>query len=90
VAEPADAGSFEIAVRAQAAINKAKAEAQVSMGREVESLTLAASPATLERLRPVLPDVLAATRCGEHRLEPREGMEEETFEVAAARFVERG
>jgi len=89
VAAPADAGSFEIAVLAQAAINKAKAEAQVSMGREVESLTLAAGPATLERLRPVLADVLSATRCGEHRLEPREELAEETFEVAEARFVER-
>jgi valyl-tRNA synthetase len=90
VAQPADAGSFEIAVAAHAAINKAKAEAKVSMGREVESLTLAASPATLERLQPVLSDVLAATRCGEHRLEPREDLEGETFEVTAARFVERG
>jgi len=61
----------------------------VGMGREVESLTLAASPANLERLRLVLPDVLAATRCGEHRLEPREELAEETFEVAEARFVER-
>jgi valyl-tRNA synthetase len=90
VAEPADAGSFEIAVRAHAAINKAKAEAKVSMGREVETLTLAASPATLERLQPVLSDVLAATRCGAHRLEPREDLEEGTFEVTGASFVERG
>ena len=59
------------------------------MGREVESLTLAASPANLERLRPILPDVLAATRCGEHRLEPRDDLAEETFEVTEARFIER-
>jgi valyl-tRNA synthetase len=90
VAGPADARSFEIAVRALAAINKAKAEAKVSMGREVDSLTLAASPATLERLQPVLADVLAATRCGERRLEPREDLEEETFEVTGAQFTERG
>ncbi len=79
-----------MAVLAQAAINKAKADAQVGMGREVASLTLAASPATLERLRPVLSDVLAATRCGEHRLAPRDDLAEETFEVTEARFVERG
>ena len=90
VAGPVDAGSFEMAVQAQAAINKAKADAQVGMGREVASLTLAASPATLERLRPVLSDVLAATRCGEHRLAPRDDLAEETFEVTEARFVERG
>ena len=59
------------------------------MGREVESLTLAAAPATIERLRPVLSDVLAATRCGEHRLTTRDDLEEETFEVTEARFVER-
>ena len=63
---PADGGSFQVAVLAQAAINKAKADAQVGMGREVESLRLAATPATLERLGSVLSDVLAATRCGEH------------------------
>jgi valyl-tRNA synthetase len=90
VAEPADGESFEIAVLAQAAINKAKADAKVSMGREVEHLNLAGSPATLERLQPVLSDVLAATRCGEHRLESREDLEEMTFEVTQARFVERG
>jgi hypothetical protein len=60
------------------------------MGREVEDLTLAAAPATLERLRPVLPDVLAATRCGAHRLEARDDQEEDTFEVSGVRFVERG
>jgi valyl-tRNA synthetase len=90
VAGPADAGSFEIAVLAQTVINKAKADAQVGMGREVESLTLAAAPATLERLQPVLSDVLAATRCDEHRLEPRDELAEETFQVTEARFVERG
>ena len=89
VAEPADPGSFEIAVLAQTAINKAKTEAKVSMGREVRSLTLTAHPASLERLRPVLSDVLAATRCHEHRLEPRSDLEESIFEVAAAEFVER-
>jgi valyl-tRNA synthetase len=90
VAEPADAGSFEIAVLAQTAINKAKADAEVSMGREVEDLALAATPSTLERLRPVLPDVLAATRCHQHRLEPREDLADGSFEVTEARFVERG
>jgi hypothetical protein len=60
------------------------------MGREVESLTLAASPATLGRLGPVLADVLAATRCREHRLEPRKDLAEGVFEVSEARFAERG
>jgi len=89
IAEPADPGSFEIAVLAQTAINKAKTEAKVSMGREVQSLTLTAHPASLERLRPVLSDVLEATRCHEHGLGPRDDLEEEIFEVTAAEFVVR-
>ncbi len=89
VAGPTDTGSFEIAVLAQAAINKAKADGQVSMGREVEGLTLTANPATMERLGPVLSDVLGATRCGDHRLEPREDQAEDSFEVTEAVFAER-
>jgi valyl-tRNA synthetase len=89
VAEPAEPGSFQIAVLAQTAINKAKTEAKVSMGREARSLTLTGSPASLERLRPVLSDVLEATRCHQHRLEPRDDLEEEIFEVTAAEFVVR-
>jgi valyl-tRNA synthetase len=90
VASPQDTASFETAVLAQAAINKVKADAQVGMGREVEHLSLAAHPATLERLRPALDDVLSATRCLQHRLEAREDLEEGIFEVSGARFVERG
>ena len=46
-----------------AAINKCKADGEVSMGREVETLTLVANASTLEAIKPVLGDVLAATRC---------------------------
>jgi len=68
VEEPADPESFELAIAALAAIHKAKADAAVSMGREIDQLTLVATAATLERLKRVLPDVLAAGRCGAYDL----------------------
>jgi valyl-tRNA synthetase len=88
VAAPADAGSFALAGACFAVVNKAKADAAVGAGREIESLTLAANAPTLARVGPVLGDVLAAVRCREHRLEER-ALADGAFEVAAARFAER-
>ncbi|HPG25283.1 MAG TPA: hypothetical protein PLW10_06595, partial [Myxococcota bacterium] len=76
-------------VAALAAINKAKADAEVSMGREVATLRLAASPSTAAVLEGVLPDVLAAARVASHVLESRDGLEEGVVEVAAIEFAER-
>ncbi|MEN8182439.1 MAG: valine--tRNA ligase [Myxococcota bacterium] len=86
---PADPESFETATTALAAINKAKAEAEVGIGREVHALTLVGSAATLERLKPVLRDVMAAARCTGQRLEQAE-LEEGLVEVRDAQFAERG
>ncbi len=69
VAAPSDAGSFELAIGALAAINKSKADNEVSLGREVEKLVLKANAATLERLSAVEGDVLAAVRCHAHLCE---------------------
>ena len=55
---PQHANSFDLAVAALAAINKCKADAEVSMGREVERLTLRGNAATLDALKLVLADVL--------------------------------
>ncbi len=89
VAEPADPESFQVAADCWRAINKAKADAEVSMGREVERLTIAASPKTLEKLRPGLPDVLLAARCHAHELAEQPDLEDGTFEVSDAVFVAR-
>jgi valyl-tRNA synthetase len=70
LAPPDDPASFDRAVACWGAINKAKSDAAVSMGREVERLVIEANPATLDRLEPVLGDVLAAARCSGHRLLP--------------------
>ena len=85
---PTDPDSLETGIAALAAINKAKADASVGMGREVLELSVAASAPTLERLKPVLGDVLAAARCQQHRLEQAE-LEDGTFEVRGASFAER-
>jgi len=88
VPAPADPGSLQLAVDALAAIHKAKADAAVAAGREIARLVLAAEPGTLARLAPVLPDVLAAARCAEHRLEER-GLEPGAFAVAEVEFAVR-
>jgi valyl-tRNA synthetase len=89
VPAPADAGSLSLAVAALAAVNKAKADAAVSMGREVRLLALAAAPATLARVRPVLADVLAAARCASHRVEPAADVDEGAFRVLALDLAPR-
>jgi valyl-tRNA synthetase len=87
VAAPDDADSFDLAVAAQAAVNKAKADAEVSMGREVESLVLRANAATLARLAPVLPDVLDATRTLSHELVEKADLEDGRFEAVECTFA---
>ncbi|MCG8590256.1 MAG: valine--tRNA ligase [Proteobacteria bacterium] len=89
IAPPDGAQSFDLAVACHAAIHKAKADAAVSMGREAESLVLVANAATLEAVKPVLGDVLAATRCRAHRLEASAELEDGAFAVRDAVFAER-
>ncbi len=88
VPSPAGERSFEVAVLALAAINKAKADAEVSMGREVASLVLAANGKTAGDLGPVLSDVLAAARCaGSHQLTVDDAIEDGQVEVREAEFA---
>ncbi len=89
VPAPADAGSLDVAIAGLAAINKAKADAEVSMGREVESLALAAAPATLERFARVAADVWAAARVQRFVLTPDPSLEAGVFQVREARFAPR-
>ena len=86
IAPPADPRGFALASAALAAIHKAKADAAVSMGREVLELQLAASSETAARLVPVLSDVLAAARCTNHALTPADLGEGEVV-VRRARFA---
>ena len=84
---PSSDASFDIAVACWAAINKSKADAEVSMGREALRLVIAASPKSLALLEPVLSDVLAAARCLDHELASRPAMEEGIFEILDAEFA---
>ncbi len=86
---PAHPESFDVAVAALGAINKAKADAEVSMGREVTKLRLAASPATLEVLETVAGDVLAAARVADHAFESDSQLEAGELVVASIEFAER-
>ncbi len=87
VAAPDSADSFEIAVAALQAINKAKADGEVSMGREVESLVIAGPAAAIETLGGVLGDVLAAGRVQAHTLAVDDTVEAGTFDVRDAVFA---
>ena len=89
VAAPADPASLDAAIAALAAINKAKADAEVSMGREVESLVLAAAPASLDQLARVAGDVWAAARVQRQTLVPDAALAAGVFEVREPRFAPR-
>ena len=84
---PSSDASFDVAVACWAAINKSKADAEVSMGREALRLVIAANPKSLALLEPVLSDVLAAARCLDHELAGRPELEEGAFEVLDAEFA---
>jgi valyl-tRNA synthetase len=84
---PADPGCFDVAVACLTAINKAKSEGGVSVGRSVASVTLAAAPATIARLEPVLGDVLASARVASHILEPRAALADGSVEVGDITFA---
>jgi valyl-tRNA synthetase len=84
---PDDAESFGVAVAALAAINKAKADAEVSMGREVESIQMAAAPATRTTLERVSADVIAAARVASHEWVEDTELEAGSFAVRTIVFA---
>ncbi len=67
IAAPTHTTSFELAVDLLTAINRAKAEAKVSAGRVVESLTIVATQPTLDQAEPIMKSALAAARVESHR-----------------------
>jgi valyl-tRNA synthetase len=89
IAAPSDPDSFEIAVACWGAINKAKSEASVSMGRETLRISIVASPKTGDKLAPVLRDVLAAARCQEYQVVARDGTPDGEFLIEDAVFAEK-
>ncbi len=86
---PAEPGCFEAATKSFAAINRAKAEAQVSQGRALERLELAAHPASLAQLEPALPDLLQTARCRSHKTSADATLDEGVIKVREAVFAAR-
>jgi valyl-tRNA synthetase len=78
----ADAGTtFDLACAFLDAVRRGKSAAGATVGRQLATLRVAASPATVARLAPCLPDLRAAARAEGEILEPREGLEPLAFEV---------
>jgi len=89
VPAPEEPESFAAAAACLRAINKAKADAEVSVGREVERLTIAANPKTLDKLRPGLTDVVQAARCHAHDLAENADLDDGAYQIENAVFTER-
>ena len=83
-----DPALFETAIACFAAVNRAKSEASVSIGRPVANLTLAAGGETLARVKAVLDDVVGAVRGAGCGLEERPQFENGIVEVAHIAFAE--
>lgn len=86
-AEPRQPVSFDLAVLAFTAINKTKADHQVSAGRVVEHLTLLADEQTLDQLKPVVCCVVDSARVLAYDLKPSADIEPGAFRVEAPRFA---
>ena len=76
---PEDAGSLDVAIECWRAVMKAKADGEVGMGRVIERVEIAGNAATLARLAPGLPDVVAAVRCRAHELVEDAALEDGVF-----------
>ena len=63
-----DGASFGVAVAVTAGIRKGKADQKLGVGAEVAHVEVTAAAGTLDRLRPVLGDVLAAGKVAAHTL----------------------
>ncbi len=86
---PTRSDSFQLAIDAYTAINKAKTEGGVSAGRVTKRLTIVAHPDTLSAASAVLPDVTAAARCETHSTLADAGLEVGVFQIKDAEFAEK-
>jgi valyl-tRNA synthetase len=78
----ADAGkAFDLACAFLDAVRRGKSGAGATVGRQLATLRVAASPDTVASLRACLPDLRAAARAEGEILEPREGLAADAFEV---------
>jgi valyl-tRNA synthetase len=87
ISAPENPASFELAVAAFSAINRAKADSQVSSGRVVERLLMKASADTLAGARLVLGAALDAARVLEAETQVEPSLGPGSFEVEGAVFA---
>jgi len=90
VPDGSDAGAtFDLACAFLDAVRRAKSAAGATVGRQLASLRVASSPATVERLRPCLSDLRSAARAEGELLEPREGLAPNAFEVVELTLADK-
>jgi valyl-tRNA synthetase len=89
IAPPDNPGSFDLAMAAYNAINKAKSDAGVSVGRVAERLTLRANQKTMAALAPVIGDVVGAARCQSHATAVDPALDDGVIIAADATFAEK-
>ena len=90
VPDGSDAGAtFDLACAFLDAVRRAKSAAGATVGRQLASLRVASSPATVERLRPCLSDLRSAARAEGELLEPREGLAPDAFEVVELTLADK-
>jgi len=78
----AEAGkTFDLACAFLDAVRRGKSAAGATVGRQLATLRVAASPDAVASLRASLPDLRAAARAEGEILEPREGLAPDAFEV---------
>ncbi|MDQ7783534.1 MAG: valine--tRNA ligase [Desulfomonilaceae bacterium] len=81
--------SFDVAVAAYSAVNRAKSDSRLSRGAYIERLALSAAPKTLNIIETIADDVKGAARCHAWELIPKEGLEEDVVEVGDVHAAER-
>jgi valyl-tRNA synthetase len=89
VPAPDTHGAFGAAVAALAAINKAKTEAGVGVGRHVIRSTLVGTQADLDRIAPSIADIMAAARVAEHTVRASADQTQGTFAIEDTEFAEK-
>lgn len=87
IKESANPGVIELAISCLTEINRSKAEAGVSTGRQFEHLTIAANRTTAAKLKDVVSDVMAGARVINYRIEERDDLENDTVQVVEARLL---
>jgi valyl-tRNA synthetase len=86
---PAGGAAFDAACGFLDTVRKAKSAAGATVGRQLATLRVVASPGTVALLSPCLADLASAARAEGEILSAREGMEDGAFEVTEIALAEK-